>query len=54
MSAPQSSAPRHRFTDLVTKAGLALLLGMGAIVVVGGVILSIASVALTGALELDH
>ncbi|MER3389240.1 MAG: hypothetical protein RJQ01_04330 [Microcella sp.] len=48
------SAPRNRLVDVVTKLGLALMVGMGALIVVGGLILSVVSIVATGAIDLGH
>jgi len=54
MSALQPSAPSHKFSTLVVKVGLAILMGMGALIVVGALVLSVVSIFSTGAIELPH
>lgn len=48
------SAPRNRFTDLVGKLGLAVLVVMGALIIVGAIALSIVSIVATGSIDLGH
>jgi len=54
MSALQPSSPRHPFSTLVVKVGLAILVVMGAIIVAGALLLSVVSIVSTGAIELSH
>ncbi|WP_179873569.1 hypothetical protein [Microcella indica] len=48
------SAPRNRFTDIVGKLGLAVIVAMGALIIGGALLLSVVSIVATGAIDLGH